>query len=99
MSNNNIDMKPFEELGNEISQIHQSAYALLVPEAEEICRKNCSEAEVEHFLDYALSFCSSSEVLELYKNVCRKYLNCYPEMIASQINLYRELFDESESTE
>lgn len=72
MGNDDIDMKPFEELVHETNQIYQSAYALLLPEAEQICSKNCSQSEVEHFLDYALSFCGSHEVLVLFKNVCRK---------------------------
>ena len=56
MDNDGISMKPFEELVHEANQIYQSAYALLLPEAKQICSKNCSQSEVEHFLDYALSF-------------------------------------------
>ena len=97
MGSDSIAMKPFDELAHETNQIYQSAYALLLPEAEQICSKNCSQSEVEHFLDYALSFCGSHEVLVLFKNVCRKYFSRYPEMIVSQINLYRELFEKSES--
>ena len=63
MGNDDIDMKPFEELVHETNQIYQSAYALLLPEAEQICSKNCSQSEVEHLSDYALSFCGSPEVL------------------------------------
>lgn len=39
MGNDDIDMKPFEELVHETNQIYQSAYALLLPEAEQICSK------------------------------------------------------------
>ena len=40
-----------------------------------------------------LDFCGDDAVLGLFKEVCRNYFNIYPEMIAYQINAYREIWD------
>ena len=48
---------------------------------------------MEYTLDAVLDFCAEDTVLELFKELCRHYYGIYPEMIADQINVYREVWD------
>lgn len=41
-------------------------------------------------------FCSVFRLLALFKRVCRKYLNRYPEAVVDHINMWREIYDEED---
>jgi hypothetical protein len=85
-------------LGNKTEEFYklcwQWIYMYYKPIAEELCKGLASESEVEHVLDRMLQFCGSDEMLNLFKRICRCYYERYPEMIAFEINGYREMWDE-----
>jgi hypothetical protein len=58
-----------------------------------LCSRVASLREVEYTLDRMLDFCGDDAVLGLFKDICRHYFDIYPEMIAYQINSYREIWD------
>ena len=70
----------------------------LTPIVDDICARKAPEAEVEHLLDYMVGICNDDRMTELFKRVCRKYLYLYPEMIASEIYTYKELFEEDDNS-
>lgn len=61
--------------------------------ASDLCSRIVPLDEVEYTLDRLLDFCGDDAVLGLFKDVCRHYFNIYPEMIAYQVNSYREIWD------
>jgi hypothetical protein len=85
------DIRTFAE---QIKALNNQAYMYYKPITEELCRGRASESEVEHELDRMLQFCGSDEMLNLFKRICRCYYERYPEMIAFEINGYREMWDE-----
>ena len=81
------------EIVNLIQEISEQSY-YYKPIANNIIAKTASENEVEHLLDYMLGVCLDDRMLNLFKKVCRRYYNLYPEMIAFEILTYRELYDD-----
>lgn len=82
-----------KEMALQLKSINELAYNQYKPIASELCGRIASLEEVECTLDRMLDFCGDDAVLGLFKEVCRHYFNIYPEMIAYQINSYRETWD------
>lgn len=74
-------------------QIYDEALLVYEPITNVLCAKTASEDEVEYTLDRLLDFCSDKRMLLLFKKICRYYYPIYPEMIAWEINSYRQLWD------
>jgi len=83
-----------DEIVNLIQEISEQSYNYYKPIADNIIAKTASENEVEHLLDYMLDVCHDNRMLNLFKTVCRRYYNLYPEMIAFEILTYKEMYDE-----
>lgn len=79
-----------------ITEIDELVYSTYKPIVEDICIRKASESEVEHLLDYMVEICNSDRTLGLFKQVCRKYIYLYPEMIISEIYTYKEMYEEIE---
>ena len=82
-----------KEMALQLKKISEIAYNQYKPIASDLCSRNAPLDEVEHTLDRMLDFCGDDAVLGLFKNICRHYFNIYPEMIAYQVNSYREMWD------
>ena len=85
---NNVD-----RIVREFSKIYEMAYETYNPVVTDLCSRYAPEDEVEYVLDRMLDFCGEKNMLRLFKQICRKYYEIYPEMIASEINSYREIYD------
>lgn len=83
-----------KEIAKEIQRIQDMAYINYKSLVDSIVTRNASEDEVEHLLDYMLDVCLDEKMLGLFKRVCRRYYKQYPEMIASEIYTYKELYDD-----
>lgn len=79
-----------------ITELDELVYSTYKPIVEDICIRRASESEVEHLLDYMVGICNSNRMLGLFKQVCRKYIYLYPEMIISEIYTYKEMYEEIE---
>lgn len=79
-----------------VERLDELAYSTYKPVVENICIRKASELEVEHLLDYMVGICNSDRMVELFKRVCRKYIHLYPQIIASAIYTYKEMYVESE---
>ena len=86
-----MDTKAIVERIQDISELSYNYYKPLV---DSIIVEKASEKEVEHLLDYMLDVCNDDRMLNLFKKVCRRYHALYPEMIASEILVYKEWYEE-----
>ena len=86
-----MDTKAIVERIQDISELSYNYYKPLV---DRIIVEKASEKEVEHLLDYMLDVCHDDRMLNLFKKVCRRYHALYPEMIASEILVYKEWYEE-----
>ena len=86
-----MDTKALVERIQDISELSYNYYKPLV---DSIIVEKASEKEVEHLLDYMLDVCHDDRMLNLFKKVCRRYHALYPEMIASEILVYKEWYEE-----
>ena len=77
-----------------IQDISELSYNYYKPLVDSIIVEKASEKEVEHLLDYMLDVCHDDRMLNLFKKVCRRYHALYPEMIASEILVYKEWYEE-----
>ena len=82
-----------KEIALQIKKINEIAYYQYKPIVSDLCGRVAPLDEVEHTLDRMLDFCGDEAFLGLFKDVCRHYFDIYPEMIAYQVNSYREIFD------
>lgn len=86
-----MDTKAIVERIQDISELSYNYYKPLVGS---IIVEKASEKEVEHLLDYMLDVCHDDRMLNLFKKVCGRYHALYPEMIASEILVYKEWYEE-----
>ena len=82
-----------KEMALQLKKLNEIAYNQYEPIASDLCSRIASLNEVEYTLDRMLDFCGDDAILGLFKDVCRHYFNIYPEMIAYQVNSYREIWD------
>lgn len=82
-----------QEMALQLKKINEIAYNQYKPIASDLCSRVASLCEVEYTLDRMLDFCGDDAILGLFKDICRHYFDIYPEMIAYQINSYREIWD------
>lgn len=89
--NFNNSVKPFVERFNELTKKAHAAYK---PQVEALIKsKSTNNNEIELLLDYMLDFCGDSQMLLLYKKLCRYYWDINPKATAIYINYYREMWD------
>ena len=90
--NNNFE-KHIMEFAKAISDLHRKAVADYTPLVNDICSKDASNDEVDHLLSWMFDFAGDEQMLQLFKQVCRKYIYKYLETIAFYILEYRKEFD------
>ena len=81
------------EIAEKLSSIHNKAVAAYTPIVNDICNRTASEHEVDRLLTYLFDFVSEKPMLELFKKVCRTYLEIYPEVIGFYIIEYFKNYD------
>ena len=86
-----MDINAIVERIQDASELLYNYYKPLV---DRIIAEKASEKEVEHLLDHMLDVCHDDRMLNLLKKVCRRYYSLYPEMIASEILVYKEWYEE-----
>ena len=73
----------------------RQAYDLYKDEVDHIIISQTRDINrIEHALDGLLSFAFDNKILILFKKLCRYYYFIDPVATASQINAYRDLWDE-----
>lgn len=84
------DIKPLAE---GIASLYDQALALYTPAVNDICSRIASQNEMEHLLDWLLSYACDDRFLLLYKKVLRHYLYIYPESVKSYVMGYYEMWE------
>ena len=89
----NID-KTIDFIVESIKSINKQAFFTYKPIVEEICSGRTVEVkELENVLDGLVSVCLSDEMLNLFKQVCRKFYYQYPEVITDYVMFYKEMYE------
>ena len=86
------DIKNIARMIMDINEVAYNTYKTIV---DDICTRKAPEPEVEHLLDYMVGICNDERLLEMFKRVCRNYIDIYPQMIMSEIYTYKEMYEES----
>ena len=80
-----------------IKEVNRQAYIVYKPIVDEICSGRAVEGkEFENVLDGLLSVCISDKMLDLFKQVGRRFYNQYPEIITDYVMFYKEMYGEEE---
>lgn len=80
-----------------IKNVNKQALSVYKPLVDEVCSgRIVEEKELENILDGLVSMCISDEMVNLYKRVCKKFYNQYPEIIADYVMFYKEMYEEPE---
>ena len=78
-----------------VKSINRQALLVYKPIVEDICSgRTVGVKELENVLDGLVSACLSDEILNLFKQVCRKFYNQYPEIITDYVMFYNEMYEE-----
>ena len=91
-------------LANELQKLQREAVtgtiAFYRPEVERITRTNNQDKNtIEHTLDALLDVAFDSDILLLFKKLCRHYYNINPQATAEYISFYREMWDSDDELE
>ena len=91
-------------LANELQKLQREAVtgtiAFYRPEDERITRTNNQDKNtIEHTLDALLDVAFDSDILLLFKKLCRHYYNINPQATAEYISFYREMWDSDDELE
>lgn len=90
-------------ISNAVRQIHALLQQKLIPLESHVNRiiSNGIDdvAQIEKVLDDLLDCSQIEEGLAVFKRLCRYCYPIYPELTASYIQLYRELYDSNEEDE
>lgn len=84
-----------KEIARKIMDINETAYTTYKPIVDDICTRIAPEYDVEHLLDYMVGICNDERMLQLFKQVCRSYIDIYPRVITAEIYTYKEMYEES----
>lgn len=94
---NTDEFYEIKKLAESIKNISESAFSIYKPIVDDICsRKTVSERELEKVLDELLSLCISDKMLDLFKQVGKKFYAQYPEIITDYVMFYKEMYGEEE---
>lgn len=87
--------KEIQKLADSFQNLSKVTIQEYSPLVESMIRHKVQDAnKIEHLLDYMLGFCFDSEMLLLYKKLCRYYFKIDPEATAHYVYAYREMWDD-----
>lgn len=92
------DMRAFLKFAESLRDIQRQAAQQYQPVVDDILRTRSRDTQhIEHTLDRLLDFCGDEAVLQMYKKLCRHYLEIDPAATADYVKAYREYWDSEES--
>lgn len=84
-------------LAERLISLYKQAFWIYEPMVDEICSgRKVESKELENILDRLVSMCASNEMLGLFKRVCRKFYNQYPDIITDYVLFYKEMYEDGE---
>jgi hypothetical protein len=86
------DLKPLIE---QLQQLYKQAYLVHKPQVDYVIKAQIKdENAIQHLLDSLLDNCADSDVLTLFKKLCRYYWAINPQATADYVGYYREMWDD-----
>ena len=83
----------FKELAESIQQKKHQAYQIYKEAVDRIYADNVQNAtEIEHLLDYILTYSSDEKMLLLFKKLCRHYYKIDPIATAEYVAIYKDMW-------
>ena len=93
LDENNIN-KLVNYIGETTSRLAKQAYDIHAQEINYIINsKSTNIKDIERILDSLLGFCYDSNILELFKKLCRYYYYIDKQAVAEYIEFYKEMWD------
>ena len=90
-------MQAIRTLAGSMRDLQRQAAQQYLPVVDDILRTHSRDTQhIERTLDGLLDFCGHEPVLQLYKKLCRYYLDIDPAATADYVNAYREYWDSDE---
>ena len=85
------------EIAEERQKLAQQATQQYALELNAILKAQCRDSRrIEKCLDGMLDFCFDSNMLRLFKKLCRYYFDIDPSATVSYVHSYRDMWDEQE---
>ena len=78
---------------NNINALYDKAYLEYKPIVEDMCNRNASEKEVDDLLTWIFDFVEDERFLILFKEICQKYNDIYPEVVSFYVNEYKDIYE------
>ena len=83
-----------EYIGETTSRLAKQAYDIYAQEIDSIINSKATNVkDIERILDSLLGFCYDSNILKLFKTLCRYYYYIDKQAVAEYIEFYREMWD------
>ena len=87
-------MDEIKAIAVQLQQLQKQAYIVYEPLVTNLIAQQVKDnSQIEHLLDGILDFCGDSQMLLLYKKLCRYYWDINPQATADYINFYKEMWD------
>jgi hypothetical protein len=87
-------LREFEGFAEQLQALHRQAYNAYAPIVADLIQHNIQDAaEIERVLDGLLDFCGDSDIVELFRTLCRHYWDINPQATAEYIRYYRDDWD------
>jgi hypothetical protein len=84
----------------ELQALREQAIEALAPTVQKLVHSGSRDVQrIEHALDQLVDLACLPEGLALFKTLCRHYWTLDPQVTASYINAYREMWDADDHTE
>ncbi len=94
---NTKDFHEIKALAESITRLYEQAFMIYKPIVDEICsERKVERKELENVLDGLVSMCMSDDMLRLFKRICRRFYDQYPEIITDYVLFYKEMYEEEE---
>lgn len=74
-------VKSVSEIAKTFARIQGDAVLAYAPLVQDICHREATEYEVDYLLSELLSYVTFEPMLELFKKVCRAYIQTYPNVV------------------
>lgn len=89
--------REMKALAESIANLYRQALLVYEPIVDDICSgRKVESKELKSVLDGLVSMCASDEMLGLFKRVCRKFYNQYPDIITDYVLFYKEMYEEGD---
>ena len=78
---------------NNINALYDKAYLEYKPIVDNICSRTAHEKDVDDLLTWIFDFVEDERFLTLFKKICHKYNDIYPDIVSFYLNEYKDMYE------